>query len=306
MNLRILACVALAACYAPHPPAGEPCADSTHCPSEQSCIAGTCRDKGTADAEVDAPGDRDGDGILDPMDNCPDVANPDQGNEDGDRFGDVCDPCPIDANDSPTDPDNDGVADPCDPNPTTPGDSIALFEGFHHGVPTTWSVTGGTAGRKADDATFTVTAANHGEIAPPIVPAANLTIEMVGEIDGELGTGNVDLAIGVPYDAGSDGGLLCWQFEPTAGSTTGRAVQLIEHAARTLLGSTAFAWTTGTPYAFALTRTGTTYTCAIGTLGGMAQTVTGTSAFTSMNPQIVIRTYSGTVRARWLLVVASP
>src|SRR5262249_47839326 len=35
-------------------------------------------------------GDRDEDGHLDSMDNCPDVSNPDQSDIDGDGFGDAC------------------------------------------------------------------------------------------------------------------------------------------------------------------------------------------------------------------------
>ncbi|MEZ4472804.1 MAG: thrombospondin type 3 repeat-containing protein [bacterium] len=38
--------------------------------------------------------DRDGDGVPDATDNCPDVANPDQADGDGDHAGDLCDPSP--------------------------------------------------------------------------------------------------------------------------------------------------------------------------------------------------------------------
>jgi hypothetical protein len=37
--------------------------------------------------------DRDGDGVPDDEDNCPDVPNPDQADEDGDGLGDACDAC---------------------------------------------------------------------------------------------------------------------------------------------------------------------------------------------------------------------
>jgi hypothetical protein len=89
------------------------------------------------DAKV-CVGDLDCDTVLDGDDNCPDLANTAQDNEDGDRFGDACDPCPPLADDAPPDTDTDGVADACDPHPTTGGDQIALFEGFHHGVPAGW------------------------------------------------------------------------------------------------------------------------------------------------------------------------
>lgn len=41
--------------------------------------------------------DRDGDGIPDDADNCPDAPNADQADGDGDERGDVCDGCPTDA-----------------------------------------------------------------------------------------------------------------------------------------------------------------------------------------------------------------
>ena len=46
-------------------------------------------------------GDKDGDGIADACDNCPDISNPNQANFDGDDLGDACDP----------DDDNDGLMD---------------------------------------------------------------------------------------------------------------------------------------------------------------------------------------------------
>lgn len=67
---------------------------------------------------VPLPGDRDGDGVPDELDNCPDHYNPDQADHDGDGIGDVCDVCPGLASDDQTDTDHDGVGDACDNCPT--------------------------------------------------------------------------------------------------------------------------------------------------------------------------------------------
>ncbi len=76
--------------------------------------------------------DRDGDGVFDPFDNCPDVANPNQANADFDNLGDACDMmnnmedadrdgipdagdnCPMVANPMQEDSDHDGIGDACD------------------------------------------------------------------------------------------------------------------------------------------------------------------------------------------------
>lgn len=64
------------------------------------------------------PGDRDGDGVPDEFDNCPDHYNPDQADHDGDGIGDVCDVCSGLAGEDQTDTDHDGVGDACDNCPT--------------------------------------------------------------------------------------------------------------------------------------------------------------------------------------------
>ncbi len=88
--------------------------------------------------------DRDGDGVVDGLDNCPTIANADQGNEDGDMYGDACDPCPPVADDLFVDSDGDGIDDQCDPH-IGQIDHLVLFEGFHHGIPADWHDAGWVA-----------------------------------------------------------------------------------------------------------------------------------------------------------------
>ena len=72
------------------------------------------------DAAVDAAGDgppivdRDGDGVPDDVDLCPDEADPDQGDFDFDGVGDRCDVCPELGGDVQVDTDGDGRGDACD------------------------------------------------------------------------------------------------------------------------------------------------------------------------------------------------
>jgi subtilisin-like proprotein convertase family protein len=58
--------------------------------------------------------DSDADTIPDDLDNCDDVANPDQLDSDHDGIGDACDVCPSVADPNQNDRDSDGVGDACD------------------------------------------------------------------------------------------------------------------------------------------------------------------------------------------------
>jgi len=59
--------------------------------------------------------DKDNDGILDTIDNCPSLYNPDQADGDLDAVGDLCDNCPAAYNPAQVDRNNDGTGDVCDP-----------------------------------------------------------------------------------------------------------------------------------------------------------------------------------------------
>jgi hypothetical protein len=78
--------------------------------------------------KLSSPGaDSDGDGILDAMDNCPLVYNPEQTDADGDGVGDGCDACP--GFDDRDDVDGDLVPDECDNCPSVANANQADTDG---------------------------------------------------------------------------------------------------------------------------------------------------------------------------------
>ena len=104
--------------------------------------------------DMDLPPDRDGDGVIDDEDNCPDVVNPDQLDGDGDMIGDLCDDgdgdgifdyipdgqggsvpydnCPDISNPDQRDSDWDQIGDVCDPD--IDGDGLERAQELERGT----------------------------------------------------------------------------------------------------------------------------------------------------------------------------
>lgn len=301
-----------AACFTPHVPTGVACSTETRsCPEGQTCVAGICGGTlleldAAVDTMPDAFVDRDGDGVADAKDNCPDLPNPDQADEDKDGLGDLCDPCPIDADN--TDPDGDGVAGPCDPNPSTPGDKIVAFESFHRGIPSTWQVAGtGTIAATGDDAVITNTANNHAALVAPVTePFGNGMIMASVIVDQTPGANRTALAVGLPYNPATDKGIECQLHAPSAGSMTGREVSLFDALAVAEQANNQFVWATATPYRLAMIRNGSSYACSATDAGGTARAANGSTGSTPMQSEVAVVADGTSAHVAWVLVVSSP
>jgi hypothetical protein len=260
------------------------------------------------------PGDLDCDGIPDGFDNCPTVANADQGNEDGDRFGDVCDPCPPFADADPiADQDGDGVSDACDPRPTMPGDVISLFEGFHHGVPTNWFVVGSSWGSGGSDdviitgdtgiSSLTMTATwstlQHETVSASILPVSRNTNDQlsVGVVDDYVhGTPNsgVTCAITSAFDAAS--------------GTIDELLSLdsINAGAATIVSDPGYSFSLGQTQIVVQRRDLTTFECAASSVSGSA-TGSGTSTVDETPVEIGLQLIdqNAVARVQWLMVISN-
>ncbi len=92
-----------------------------------SCEGGNSTYNGGGGGGGGTTTDTDGDGVANDVDNCPNVANPNQEDSDTDGLGNACDNCPNDANPNQADDDHDGLGNVCDDSPTNPdqdGDGV--------------------------------------------------------------------------------------------------------------------------------------------------------------------------------------
>jgi hypothetical protein len=241
------------------------------------------------------PGDRDGDGVLDASDRCPDSPDPKQYNEDGDGLGDVCDPCPVSSNNA--DGDGDGVGDDCDPNPAAGGDKIALFDGLNQGVPAGWTRTGTwaavpgavavTAGPDTDailgspfnvDATSTLIAAF---VSGENVPAANAGFGVAHATEVE--------------------GAMCGLI-----TQNGRLLALIDVDTDSFITDVAYAWANQTAYITGQVRRDTAFGCYSVDPQGGSRGVAGATNEVPLQTRLQLRSRGISGRFLWLLHVDSP
>jgi hypothetical protein len=159
-----------------------------------------------APPDMAVPTDSDGDGVLDPSDNCPTMANTNQRDHDADGNGDVCDRCPHLANATDPDGDSDGVGDACDPRPTTGGDSRVFFEGFYDtnaiaGWTETgngnWFVSNGVLTQSSSSTSFTTHTLQPPGNWPRAAITAGVRVIALGNATGGFDTPHVSVATGI-------------------------------------------------------------------------------------------------------------
>lgn len=259
MHRHVFALVALVGCFNPKSDRAAP-------------------DGGAGDASQDGTvtsADRDGDGVDNAKDNCPDNANTDQGNEDGDTLGDACDLCPHLAGASTADADGDTIGDACDANAAVK-DSVWLFEGFHKGLPqwgfsTSWAAS-------TDSVTATASGAEDQYVAIPLAGHAtydNVAVTLSALPKALPGTSHT-LGMSV-YDAQADKYIDCGVGSDSSTS----AIYLADDA--NINNKKTFSWPVNTAFTLTMKRAGTLYTCTAVSASGATQTVTATTPITPRN-----------------------
>jgi Thrombospondin type 3 repeat len=271
--------------------------------------SGTSPDGHVPPPDADNPfGDDDGDGIINSLDNCPEVPNPGQENEDGDAWGDACDLCPAYASATQVDTDGDGVGDACDPRPTTPGEKIILFEGFHHGVPSgsDWE-TFGTVTPAGDSViaedpgsgSFSALGWAYPEfqvggreiITTQLAVISQTPSAMVPTIASVVDTGDPTPDSGIACEIGNDSNGSGFQDIYTLPN----GPDIVDQVDTVNLDDT---------HRLAIQRINQKYIC-YDTYSGGSGTVTGDSALTTSDPGIAISAQAASVRFDWVMVVQS-
>jgi hypothetical protein len=301
------ACIALfvAGCFAPDPTTGAPCAngvaEAERCPSGQMCVqhdgVETCETEDIDDTPI---GDRDKDSVIDGLDNCPDLANPDQANEDLDGAGDACDPCP--PFQGTEDVDNDGVGDACDPNPTTPGDKLVSFVGFGTALASPWTTNGmfiPTAGEgfaTANDNTSAI-ASMPSPTAKKVEVRAQARLVAITAAAPNLGAINLVERF-TPAD---DRGVACQLSALASGDQ--QQLRIFDLDKKMIIDTAPHTVTAGAEIDLRLRRTDDAYSCRA---TSPVLELAGTAAFAPAGARIGVRVRGATAIFHWVMVVTSP
>jgi hypothetical protein len=206
-----------------------------------SDIGAPARDAGQRPDVVALPGDRDGDGVPDAGDNCPDDPNPEQADldrdgagdacdatvdgdlipepldlcpdrdsrgapdEDGDTITDACDACPLDADATQPNADLDRLGDACEDPDQTRFSRVAFLETFESGLGALQAIGSGWTPSGGAVRIETDGQAGLWHAEDPAFPA-NFAVHVVGGYEhASEGWGA----------SGSFGVLLHWRSEPT-------------------------------------------------------------------------------------------
>jgi hypothetical protein len=242
--------------------------------------------------------DSDGDGVPDDVDNCANVANPDQHDEDGDGIGDACDPCPHIGDGSTADGDGDGVGDACDPNPTTPGDRFVVFETFET-APTgaqmtnAWTFANGVA----------VVASGQQQrdwIVWPELPTGSETVATRGTVMQIFASGGAPRAFGTEenFDPSTGYGLACESYMDSSNAQT---IGIVVTGADTLVSVTPRTIQPGMAVTYTETQNGQMYRCATDAMVAMGNSSTSVATRT-----IGIRAHGMSGSFDWVVIIASP
>ncbi len=299
--LRVVVSLALVGCFAPVPVTGLPCADEApRCPDDLVCVQqptgiDTCEEDGGGPPVT---GDRDGDGIVDQVDNCPDDRNVEQADEDGDGKGDVCDSCPPFAGDG--DEDSDGVGDACDPNPGTPGDVLVSFNGFSAPV-AGWTTNAnfmslaGEGLAMAGDLELAV-ATMPSPLAERVEVRAQAQLLMLTANAPNLGA----FSIVEQYVPMTDKGVACQLSSLASGDQ--QQLRIFNLDTKVVVDTAPHTFAVG-GLDLKLRRTGATYSCrATAPVLELAADV----GFMPQAPRIGLRVVGATAVVHWVMVVSSP
>ncbi len=274
---------------------------------------------GAAPVRPDARTDRDGDGVFDDEDGCPDLADPAQLDEDGDQANDPCDSCPhlagpqLDVGETTIGELADGVGDACDPRPDRGGDRLLLFDGFH-GSELAIRWTASTSVTVADDALVLtdraadyVNALTETDLGPSeqVTVVTDLAIEAVAPTTGAPSY----RLVGVGWQVNPSSGYYCDLIDDVANGSPA-SLQLT----RAVPGPDAYYTAPLVAPLSPITGqlVGQDHTSATGTSARCDTSVGGGAAIDQPDASprrataLVVRAYGVDASVRWLVAFASP